>query len=367
MQRTVGCLSRSALSAQASPSSALADARRTRRARVRSYSWSTRVIPIDLRLLSRVFSDFGFSLCISVGGELCRNRSALGVGAVSVGSLDWGGVEMNRLRAVLAVAVVVAAAGCRGGESASGPTAPLPVDRVTVVSVEATTASTTTATTASGSLSTVSSSTATVAATSAPARPRLTPVDLGPIVDPVPFADVPGMPVPGEVVEVYPLVWMYLPTVFDPTDKNIIPPQPDDIDILTAYGRATAAVYSQMTKNPVPVEPNARVQAAFADKGAKQRSEIFEKRNAEGTHVEAAPDRPSVYRPYVLVSPRSESTATVFDCAVTTGAVVDTNGAVVSGSLDAYGATFGYSTQMVKVDGVWLVADTFKGQTAACA
>jgi hypothetical protein len=197
---------------------------------------------------------------------------------------------------------------------------------------------------------------------------RLTPADLGPLVDPSSIPDVPGMPVSGEVVEVFPLVWMYLPSTFDDTDRNVIPPTAADIEILTGYGRAIAAEFEQVTQNPVPAEPIPSVQATHADGGAAVRAQSFDARNAEGTYVGFRDGKPNVLRPQVLVSLRSENEAVVFNCGIYASTIVDAAGKPTTESPDGpYEAPYGSLTKMVKINGTWLIETRGVAQAGACA
>jgi hypothetical protein len=248
---------------------------------------------------------------------------------------------------------------CADPEEPTFATQP-PLGTAPAVTVPRATTSTSTTTTPAA----ITEPTTTVAAVPT----RLTPADLGPLVDPSSIPDVPGMPVPGEVVEIYPLVWMYLPSVFDDTDRNVIPPTAADIEILTGYGRAIAAEYEQVTQNPVPAEPIPSVQATHADGGAAVRAESYETRSAEGTSVGFRDGKPDIFRPQVLVSPRSETEALVFNCGIYSSTIVDAAGNPTTESPDGpYAAPYGSSTNMVKIDGVWLIETRRVAQAGACA
>jgi hypothetical protein len=267
-------------------------------------------------------------------------------------------------RGVAVVAVVMVLVACSGGDGETSPTtttedlgqnrpSTLPprstIEPASTTGVETTTVETT------------------VVETSVPPVGRLTPEDLGPLVDPASVPDAPGMPVPGEVVEIYPMVWLYLPSVFSADDRSVIPPKPEDIDILVGYGRATAAWYEQVTQNPVSAEPSPAVQATHADGGAAVRAESFDQRSAESTYVAFPDGRPTIRRPSVLTSPRTETTALVADCNISGGGLVYPDGTPVDPAiLEPYSAPYGSLTEMVKVDGAWKVATRGVASPAVC-
>ena len=141
------------------------------------------------------------------------------------------------------------------------------------------------------------------ATTTEPGRTRRLPDDLGPMVDEIPYDDVPGLPVPGEIIEIAEMSYLYIPDTVDtsePSDRDVRPPADDELEIIAAYGRAIAALNSQDTTFPVPIEPNEQMQAAFVDGGQAYSEGAFLARNQEGTYVGFPFDRPDVYRPYVL-------------------------------------------------------------------
>jgi hypothetical protein len=169
------------------------------------------------------------------------------------------------------------------------------------------------------------------------------------------------------VIEISPMVWMYLPSVFSQDDPNVIPPKREDIEILVGYGRAMGALFTQITQNPVPAEPIPAVQAAFADGGAAVRAESFDQRNAEGTYVAFPDGRPSIIRPSVLTSPRTETTALVADCSISGGGLVYPDGTPVNPvTMEPYSPPYGGLTEMVKVDGVWKIATRSVASPGVC-
>jgi hypothetical protein len=266
--------------------------------------------------------------------------------------------------AVVAVVMVMVLVACSGGDGETSPTqttedlgqnrpSTLPprstIEPASTTGVETTTVETT------------------VVETSVPPVGRLTPEDLGPLVDPASVPDAPGMPVPGEVVEIYPMVWLYLPSVFSADDRSVIPPKPEDIDILVGYGRATAAWYEQVTQNPVSAEPNAAIQATHADGGVAIQAQTLSVLSANGTYGAFPDGRPNIYRPSVLTSPRTDTTALVADCLITGGGLVYADGTPVDPVvLEPWAPPYGSLTEMVKVDGVWKIATRGVASPAVC-
>jgi hypothetical protein len=264
-------------------------------------------------------------------------------------------MRIRRRSVVSMVVATMLVSGCSDAEEPNYATVP-PIDTTPL------TTETRSSTSTSSTVSVTSSSSSVSTTVAGPVR--LTPEDLGPLVEPARLEGVPGMPVPGEVVELLPMVWMYLPSVFDQSDPSVIPPAPEHADVLAAYARARAAVVAQLTQPPVAAEPSPAVQATHADGGAAVRVESFDKRSAEGTYAAFPDGRPTVYRPYVVQLSSTE--ALIYDCSIEGGRLVDANGNNVSNT-DILGLPpYGFSTEMVKVDGVWLVETKGFKQEAAC-
>ncbi len=68
------------------------------------------------------------------------------------------------------------------------------------------------------------------------------------------LSDVPGRLVDtapnvnsaGEIYELMPKLWLFIPSEPDPNDPNVIVPSPEDAEILAAYARYTAAAYARV-------------------------------------------------------------------------------------------------------------------------
>lgn len=73
------------------------------------------------------------------------------------------------------------------------------------------------------------------------------PADLGTVVD-----SAPGVDSPGEVTELIDNVWFFVPSEPVENDPNVVPPLPEDQEILIAYAEAQAAYHEQASMNPIP-------------------------------------------------------------------------------------------------------------------
>ena len=243
----------------------------------------------------------------------------------------------RRLSGAIAV-VAVASVACTSSDEPAAPSVPTPTDATTPNDTEplATTpgttppddtepptnepAATTDTTTADTTPATTTPAETTTApeTTTARERARRLPEELGPLVD-ADYDDLPdALRQPGEFVEVFDNTLVYLPDSTDLDNLNNQRPPDDDLDIIAAYAEANGALASQDTQFPVAIEPNERVQAAFVDGGQAYSEGGFLARKPRrhlrrGSHG----NDPTVYRPYVLTSPRTEDTAVVFDCKFT--------------------------------------------------
>lgn len=260
-------------------------------------------------------------------------------------------ILVRRAFVVSAVASLVVA--CNGSSEEPDATAPVPTTTL------ASTTSTPTSEVAAESTTTDAPPT-TAMATSTDAAPTTSvadqpddsglPDDLGPRLD-----SVPGVDSPGEIVEIADMVALFVPSALDPDDANLIPPLPEDLDIIVAYARAMTALYGQVTLDPVPVEPSAAMQATFLDGGEKYSQNVFAPRNAAGEHLEFFGD-PDVLRPTVLADPRSDDEAFIFDCALSASRYVDADGDFVDGG--SPGTQLApLLVRLVRQDGGWIVDD----------
>jgi hypothetical protein len=260
----------------------------------------------------------------------------------------------NKLAAILGVACLLASA-CSGSSSSEPEvTAPIPTPAATapttpssVTQSEPTDSDTTNAPDSTTDPVTTSGS--------SPSAPSTTEVpslasDLGPRLD-----SVPGVESPGQIIELVDMVALFIPSETDPADANVAPPLPEDIEIIEAYARAMKALYSQVTQNPIPIDPSEAMVAAFLDGGAKYSENVFAPRNAAGQYLAFQGDN-DVLRPVVLADPRSDDEAFIFDCAISGSNYVNADGSLVDGGTP--GSERAPSIiRLVRVDGGWIVDD----------
>jgi len=195
-------------------------------------------------------------------------------------------------------------------------------------------------------------------------RVRQLPDELGPLLDVVPFDDAPEVSNPGEIIEIYPMGYLYVPDRYDESEPSALPMREGDAEIIAAYARARAAVRNQNSVFPVMIEPSAEVQAAFVDGGQQTSEGQFTRRNEEGTLIGSPFERPDIYRPYVLAEPRSETSATVWDCRWVSSSVVNPDGSEAFEGSTPYSVSAS-EAEMAKVDGIWKVVG-FSVQEQAC-
>jgi hypothetical protein len=254
--------------------------------------------------------------------------------------------------AVVCAVTVLALTACNG-DNTPAVTAPVPT-RASTTTIDPT-APTSTTTTSTTTTTTVADSTPD---TTIGTGDGFLPADLGPRLD-----SVPGVNTPGELIEIFDNVVMFIPGEPDPNDLNVQPPLPEDRDILIAYAEAMKALYEQVTQEPISVEPSAAMQRTFLDGGRTYSENVFAAASAAGTHldIESAGD---VLRPVVIADPRSDSEAFIFDCSLS-----GTNYVTADGSL-AEGQTPGVDrapivVRVVNQEGRWIV-DAVRTDDRAC-
>ena len=93
--------------------------------------------------------------------------------------------------------------------------------------------------------------------------------DLGPRLD-----SVPGVESPGEIIELVDNVWFFVPSEPVEGDANVVPPLPEDIEIIEAYAEAKALT-RPASMNPIPAEPSDRLAATFLDGGCDLQENVF--------------------------------------------------------------------------------------------
>jgi hypothetical protein len=254
--------------------------------------------------------------------------------------------------AVVCAVTLLALTACNG-DNTPAVTAPVPT-RASTTTIDPTDP-TTTSTTSTTTTSTVADSTPD---TTIGTGDGFLPADLGPRLD-----SVPGVNTPGELIEIFDNVVMFIPSEPDPNDLNVQPPLPEDRDILIAYANASAAVYEQSVQNPVPVEPSERMKSTFLDRGEGYRP-VFEQLNRDGQHLDFQFGI-DIDRPIVIAEPRSETEAFVFSCNLVASVYVNIDGTLAEGETPGVDRQ-PLITQIVKQDdGTWIVGGV-QGDDRAC-
>lgn len=269
---------------------------------------------------------------------------------------------MNAPRLLYLATAALAIAACSGSSSSTPEaTAPPPTPSPTgnVVESSVVDASTPSIPATAEVQSTTTDETVPDSTTTEPETGGFLPGDLGTPVD-----GAPGVESPGEVIELVDMVWLFVPTVSDPDDANIVVPLPEDADVIAAYARAMEALYGQVTQNPIPVEPTEAMQATFVDGGAKYSENVFAIRNAAGEYL-GFPGDGDVLRPVVIADPRSDTEAFIFDCAISGSRYLNADGSLADGEVG--GTTRApLIIRVVQQDGAWLV-DDIQDDERACS
>ncbi|MEM1334012.1 MAG: hypothetical protein AAGG08_11180 [Actinomycetota bacterium] len=156
---------------------------------------------------------------------------------------------------------------------------------------------------------------------------------------------------------------MFVPTEPSPDDPNVVPPLPEDVEIIAAYAEAQAAYHEQASMEPIPAEPSARLAAAVSDGGARLAENIFVPAASAGEHLDLTDG--IVLRPVVIADPRSETEAFIFDCQFDGTVFVNTDGTLAEGQTPGV-KEFPQIASIVKVDGEWIVERLTRDERA-CA
>jgi hypothetical protein len=134
------------------------------------------------------------------------------------------------------------------------------------------------------------------------------PPDLGQLV-----ASAPGVATPGDIWQLAPKLWMFLPSE-SAGDPNLTPPRPEDAEILIAYARKVDVLFSIGTVAGEPFDLTG-LDSVYTPAGLQQRLPTIEQAQAAGHYQELGDG--VVVRPRVLSEPRSDLGAVVFDCRLT--------------------------------------------------
>jgi hypothetical protein len=182
------------------------------------------------------------------------------------------------------------------------------------------------------------------------------PDDLGPRVD-----AAPGVNSPGEIVELFANVWIFIPSEPDPNDASVIPPLPEDSEILAAYARAQQALYVQASQIPVVAMPSPELANVTLDP-ERLAAGTLGRFSAAAQHVDTSGGM--VLRPIVLADPRTEDEAFIFDCQLDGVVYVnDADGSLADG--EVRGVTeFPQVASLVRVDGRWFLDELSRDERA---
>ena len=272
---------------------------------------------------------------------------------------------MNALSRLLFVSIAVVLVGCNGSDSATPPeTAPPPSRASTTVdTVREDTAATSPSSEPDETTPTSEASTTAGAPTTEP-EPSTTVVDtgylpenLGPIVD-----SVPGVNSAGEIVQLLDGVWIFVPKEADPADANVVPPLPEDAEILAAYAEAQSAYHRQASQSPLDPVPSEELQAAVADGGQRLAENVLIPESEAGRHLDLSDG--IVLRPVVVADPRSETEAFIFDCQLDGTVFVNADGSLPEGTTPGV-QEFPQIASVIFQDGHWIV-DRLTRDDRAC-
>ena len=274
---------------------------------------------------------------------------------------------MNFASRLLGILIVAVLAGCTGsGASSSDETAPPPSRGTTIVDTEPVeTPASPASSAADTSVSTTEQPTTIAESSTTAAEPETTtagsggflPDDLGPTVD-----SVPGVNSGGEITQLMEGVWIFVPSEADPADANVIPPLPEDADILAAYARAQGAYHEQASQSPLDPRPGEPMQTAFADAGQRLAENVLIPESEAGRHLDLSDG--IVLRPVVVADPRSDTEAFIFDCQLDGTAFVNDDGSLPEGTTPGV-REFPQIASVILQDGKWIV-DRLTRDERAC-
>ena len=270
---------------------------------------------------------------------------------------------MRHRTAPAAIGLLLALTACTSSSRTSKATvtAPVPTAPPTVTANVATSTSTTGTPTTTATTRTVAS----VATTTPPTAPPSTvttavllPDGIGTKVN-----AAPGVNTPGDIRQLIPKMWVFIPSATDPNDNHVQPPRPGDIDIITAYIEEETAAYALIVQRPVPTVASPRLAAAQTASALAKAMEYYQGRAAAGDFYDLADGL--VLRPVVIADPRSVTEAFIFDC------VLDGSGWRKSDGSLAKGEVAGVKrspqiARIVKVDGRW-ITDVVSTDDRVCA
>ncbi|MEP2372697.1 hypothetical protein [Ilumatobacter sp.] len=183
------------------------------------------------------------------------------------------------------------------------------------------------------------------------------PEELGPRVD-----SVPGVNSAGEITQLLDGVWIFVATEPDPADANVVPPLPEDAEILAAYAEAQGAYHEQASQSPLDPQPGEAMQASFADAGQRLADNVLIPEREAGRHLDLSDG--IVLRPVVVADPRSETEAFIFDCQLDGTVFVNEDGSLPEGTTRGV-REFPQIASVILQDGEWIV-DRLTRDERAC-
>ncbi len=183
------------------------------------------------------------------------------------------------------------------------------------------------------------------------------PEELGPRVD-----SVPGVNSAGEITQLLEGVWIFVPTEPDPADANVVPPLPEDAEILAAYAEAQGAYHEQASQSPLDPQPGEPMRATFADAGQRLADNVLIPESEAGRHLDLSDG--IVLRPVVVADPRSDTEAFIFDCQLDGTIFVNEDGSLPEGTTPGV-REFPQIASVILQDGKWIV-DRLTRDERAC-
>jgi hypothetical protein len=198
---------------------------------------------------------------------------------------------------------------CTAGREESVPTTAAPTTAAAVTAPATTEASTTTAPMAAPATTVAPTTVAPTTVAPTTTLPVTTgivlPPDLGHLV-----ASAPGVSTPGDIWQLAPKLWLFLPSE-SAGDPNLTPPKPEDAEILIAYARMSKVLNLAASQRPIDYDTDA-VRDVYTAEGFAGRRVPIDTHSAQGRYMELG--NGIVFRPRVLSEPRSEREGLVFDC-----------------------------------------------------
>jgi hypothetical protein len=172
------------------------------------------------------------------------------------------------------------------------------------------------------------------------------PPDLGRLV-----ASAPGVSTPGDIWELAPKLWLFLPSE-SVGDPNLTPPRPEDAEILIAYARKQKALNLAASQFPMTLgSPDLR--ATYTASGLEKRMRAL--RPWVDARLELADGL--VFRPRVASEPRTTDSALVLDCYLDSSYFADpATGEAWPGEQTGHRLAAVFAA-MVRVDSRWIVSE----------